>query len=48
METAKARRTALMGGTLLTSLPLLNGFGGDPRAYAAARPGYSTATDAPR
>ncbi len=37
-----------MAGTVVTPSPPLNGAGGDPRAHAATRLGYSTAGDAPR
>jgi len=48
MEVAKAIRTALMAGTLLTQREPLNGFGGDRQANAAAWLGHPTAGDAPR
>ena len=48
MEVAKAMRTALMAGTLLTRSEPLNGFGGDRQAHAAAWPGRSTARAALR
>jgi hypothetical protein len=40
MATTNATRTALVAGTLVTPLPLLNGFGGDRRAHAAAWLGH--------
>jgi hypothetical protein len=39
MEGAKATRTALMAGTLLTRSEPLNGSCGDRQGHAAARPG---------
>jgi hypothetical protein len=38
MEVAKAARTALMPGTLLTRFEPLNGFAADRQVHAAARP----------
>ena len=38
MEVAKAIRTALMAGTLLTESESLNGFAGDCQVHAAAWP----------
>jgi len=47
MEVAKATRTALMAGTLLTQSQPLNNSCADPQAHAAARPGRSIARAAP-